>query len=161
GIADLVLNRQPLGFGLSAGGIEQVAGDVNADYLCAAARDHTRGPAGSCGQIKNSLAGLRIQPQHAVLDGIGDAAADLVILLASRTPDRRRALVVLLDLAAHRGCHKYSFNIYYAKKKRRQDRLRSPAYARLPHPNFYAHPGMNAALKEVLTLGQSCDLQLA
>ena len=62
-------------------------GDVHAGDDRAAARDDPRRPAGAGREIEDPLARPRVQPQHAVLDRVGDAAADVVVVAAAGAPN--------------------------------------------------------------------------
>ena len=63
----------------SARGRDQVSRDVDTDDRGSTPRDRPRGPAGSGRQVENTLTGLGIEAQDAMLYGVGNAAADLVV----------------------------------------------------------------------------------
>jgi hypothetical protein len=48
-------------------------------------------------KIKDALASLRVEPQHAMLDRIGDASADPIVVDSPGVPDGSGFLVVGLD----------------------------------------------------------------
>jgi hypothetical protein len=106
GVTDAVRDRQPFLARPPLGGVEQSAGDVGADHGGATPREQPRGPPGAGGEVQDALARLRIEAAHAVLDGIGDAAADLLVIRSAGTPHGGRALVVLLN----RGWHRHSLS---------------------------------------------------
>jgi hypothetical protein len=56
---------------------------MSADDRGAPSRHDARGPAGAGGQIEDSLARLRVQPEDTVLDGVGNTAADLVVVASA------------------------------------------------------------------------------
>ena len=64
--------------------LEHLLRDVGAGHLHAreALRDDARAPAGAGREIEDALAGPGLQPLDGVLDGIRDAAADLVVATA-------------------------------------------------------------------------------
>ena len=85
---------RPSASALLARSIEQSAGDVHAGHRRAAPRDEPRCPTRSGGQVENPLARLRVESQHAMLDSIGDASADLVVISSAGAPHGRRPFVV-------------------------------------------------------------------
>src|ERR1043166_7709608 len=94
GIADAILDAEALCLGPFACAGDQIVRDVGADDRGAALCDQTRGPSRSCREVKYALARLRVEPQHAVLDRVGNAPADLIVACPAGTPDCRRPGVV-------------------------------------------------------------------
>ena len=101
GVADLELDVE---VGLSCpflGRLDQVRADVDADHLGAPRGRQAGRPAGAGGEVKHPLARARPEPMHAVLDKVGDGAADRVVLGTAGAPRRRGPLVVRLDRGSH------------------------------------------------------------
>ena len=90
GVADVVLDIEALHLRPLARGCDQIARDVGADDFGAARCHRARGPARSGRKIQHALAGLRIEPQHAMLDRIRYAAADLIVARAAGAPHAGR-----------------------------------------------------------------------
>ena len=108
GVAQFVADRQRFGVGARRRRGQQVGGDVHADHLGAAPGHQARRPAGAGGQIEDPFPGLRVEAEHAVLDGIGDPAADSLVVGAAGAPHRGGPCIVRLHAAGHRVVHRRS-----------------------------------------------------
>jgi hypothetical protein len=75
---------------------QHLVSDVHAEHLGPgeALGNDARRPARAGGKIEDAFPRSRREPLYRVLDGIGDAAADLVVTTAGRVPNRLRPGVV-------------------------------------------------------------------
>jgi hypothetical protein len=97
GLAGAIVDVEAFGLGALARGRDQVSRDVSTGHLGSTPRDRPRGPAGSGCQVENTLAELGIEAQDTMFYGIGNAAADLVVVGAAGAPHGGWLFIVRLD----------------------------------------------------------------
>jgi hypothetical protein len=97
GIADLVFDLESLRLADRACSVDEIRGNVDAGDPRATRCEQTRGPPGAGRQIKETLAGARLNAAHAVFERARNLAADLVVGKTAGAPHSGGTLVVRLD----------------------------------------------------------------
>src|SRR5262249_1518785 len=96
-VAGAIVDAETFGLGPLTRGRNQVGSDVGADPRGSTPRDRPRGPACAGGQVENAFAGPWVEAQDAMLYGVGDATADLVVVGTAGAPYGGRSFIVRLD----------------------------------------------------------------